>query len=383
MLRLKCYFCDPDMPQKLLHIVSFDNPYPPVYGGVIDVFYKIKALHAQGYNIILHCFVDDISLDQSALKQYVSEVYFYKKKHRLLTFFSLTPLPVLSRFRKELYENINKIQASILFEGLQTTYILNKFQFPGRKIYLRLHNLETNYFKGLSRSETSVFKKILYRIEAEKHAFYEKILSKFDAVFTLSEFETAYVNKHFGNAFYIPVFHGNDSVGQLSEFGKYALYHGDLRMSDNKKAALFLIDVFREIPDYSLIIASSKGKKLIENEIKNVPNVRFSDIKNDPHLEQLLANAHISVMLSFQESGTKLKAANSLYRSRFCVINSNMIDDEKVKSLCTIAETKTDFINAINTLKNQPYLDSKNRSEVLSAVLNDNLNALKIKDIMK
>ena len=27
-----------------LNIVSFDVPYPPDYGGVIDVFYKIKEL---------------------------------------------------------------------------------------------------------------------------------------------------------------------------------------------------------------------------------------------------------------------------------------------------------------------------------------------------
>ena len=31
-------------------------PYPPNYGGVIDVFYKIKSLHAIGIKIILHCF---------------------------------------------------------------------------------------------------------------------------------------------------------------------------------------------------------------------------------------------------------------------------------------------------------------------------------------
>ena len=29
---------------KEVHIVSFDVPYPPNYGGVIDVFYKIKTL---------------------------------------------------------------------------------------------------------------------------------------------------------------------------------------------------------------------------------------------------------------------------------------------------------------------------------------------------
>ena len=37
--------------EKHLHIISFDVPYPANYGGVIDVFYKLKALHAEGIKI--------------------------------------------------------------------------------------------------------------------------------------------------------------------------------------------------------------------------------------------------------------------------------------------------------------------------------------------
>ena len=31
-----------------LHLVSFDVPYPPDYGGVIDVYNKIKTLYQVG-----------------------------------------------------------------------------------------------------------------------------------------------------------------------------------------------------------------------------------------------------------------------------------------------------------------------------------------------
>jgi hypothetical protein len=40
-----------------LHIISFNVPYPPNYGGVMDVFFKIRALHEQGIKIHLHCFL--------------------------------------------------------------------------------------------------------------------------------------------------------------------------------------------------------------------------------------------------------------------------------------------------------------------------------------
>ena len=39
-----------------LHIISFDIPYPANYGGVIDVYYKAKALSEKGVKVHLHCF---------------------------------------------------------------------------------------------------------------------------------------------------------------------------------------------------------------------------------------------------------------------------------------------------------------------------------------
>ena len=41
---------------KTLHVVALNIPWPANYGGVIDIYYKIKALHECGVKIILHCF---------------------------------------------------------------------------------------------------------------------------------------------------------------------------------------------------------------------------------------------------------------------------------------------------------------------------------------
>lgn len=43
-------------PITKLHIVAFDVPYPPDYGGVIDIFYKLKSLNDAGCKIYFHCF---------------------------------------------------------------------------------------------------------------------------------------------------------------------------------------------------------------------------------------------------------------------------------------------------------------------------------------
>jgi len=60
---------------KKLHIVSFNIPYPPNYGGVIDVFYKIKELHQLNIEIYLHCFEYDRP-QQKELEKYCKNVFY-------------------------------------------------------------------------------------------------------------------------------------------------------------------------------------------------------------------------------------------------------------------------------------------------------------------
>jgi hypothetical protein len=370
------------MQTKPLHIISFDNPFPPNYGGVIDVFYKIKSLHQLGFEIYLHCFYDDRNEVSAELKAITKSVFLYKKNRNPLFLFSSIPLSVTSRFHKDLIRNINSVEASILFEGLQTTMILNKIKLENRKLFLRLHNLESNFYAGMSKNETSFLKKMLYYLESKKYTSYQNKIVEFDCVFTLSKMEFEYVKAKTEKVCYIPVFHGNEAFNSLSEFGNYAFYHGDLRLPDNKKAASFLIRLFQKIPDYKLIIASSNGKEFVQKQSYKTENIAFVSIEDEEHLASLLANAHINVMLSFQQAGTKLKIVNSLFKSRFCLINNNMVDDERILNLCEIANTETEFIQKINQLKNQPFTQNEEREKVLSEVYNDLNNAKKLEQIL-
>lgn len=366
------------MQNKKLHIVTFDNPFPPNYGGVIDVFYKINALHQLGVEIYLHCFVNEIPVQNNELEAISTKLYFYKRNKSVFNFFSKKPFSVASRRHNQLIQNLCADNHPIFFEGLQTTDILNHHNFDNRKLFIRLLNLEDKYYDGLAKSETNFLKKIAFLFEAKKYSKYNFIFAKFEKIFTLSNVETKYIQDKYKKAIYVPVFHGNQFVSNLSEYGNYAFYNGDLRISDNRNAALFLLDVFKEVRDYQLIIASSYSVNEIETKCFLSNNCKYVKIKDNIHLDELTKNAHINVMVSFQESGTKLKAVNALYKSRFCIINKNMIDDAELLSLFTIAETKPDFVNAINNLKDMQYSDFENRKIILEKILNDKNNAMKI-----
>ncbi len=368
------------MQERVLHIVSFDNPYPPVYGGIVEVFHKLKPLHEQGISIHLHCFTNQIPDDYHELQQVTSKVYFYRNAKKSFDFLSYLPFSVRSRNSRELLVNLEKIPGPILFEGLKTAYLVHKDLLPDRRKFLRLHNVEHHYFAGIAQSESSSFRKWAYKAEAIKFASFEDVIQKFDKVFALSQFENDYTNKKFGNSVYIPVFHGNDEVLPLEGTGKYALYHGDLRMSDNIRAVRTLIRIFNKIPDMDLVIASGGSEKLVKRLIGKAGNISFKLISNFDDLQRLLVDAHVNVVLSYQKSGTKLKLMASLFNSRHCIINDNIIDDPAVSALCEMANSDEDIAAAIKRLKNLPYRDFEQRREVLENHMNDFNNARLIID---
>ena len=362
------------MSKKPLHIISFDNPYPANYGGVIEVYYKVKALHDLGYDIYLHCFYGDRAVVAPEVKAITKEVYLYPKVRRFSFLFSSIPFSVITRYSKVLEANIKAVNAPILFEGLQTTMLLRRADCTNDK-YLRLHNIESNFYGGLYASETNWFKKALFYFEKKKYQQYEQDLKPFKQVFTLSPYEMEIVSNSTAAVRYVPVFHGNKTVAPLTGKGNYSLYHGDLRLPDNKKVAAFLIQIFKKLPKHTLVIASSAGKAFVEKQIKGSANIQFEWIKEDAQLNTLLANAHVNVLWSFQKSGTKLKVINALFKSRFCLINDNMVDDKDLLQLCEIANTETAVIAQIERLFALEYTQYETRAAVLQAAMDDHKNA--------
>lgn len=369
------------MQEKSLHILSFDNPFPPKYGGTIEVFYKIKALHEIGFKIYLHCFVNNIPNQSEGLSAICEEVFFYKNSTNPFLLFSRIPYSVISRNSKKLVRNLAKINAPILYEGLKTAYFSDHAMLKNRVKLLRLHNLEQDYFLGLSKSETNWFKKVLYYFESKKFEQYESRLAQFDKVLALSKFENQAIHQKFGNSAYVPVFHGNSKVEAIEGIGKFALYHGDLRTSDNRKVVEYLIDVFKTI-DYKLVIASGSAEHFVKKRIGDASNIEFVFLEDFQMLKRLLSEAHINLIFSFQRSGTKLKLLNSLFGSRFCVINENIMDDEVVTQFCHQIDSKEALISKINLLRTLPYTDFENKKDILERYLDDVVNARKIEDIL-
>ncbi len=362
---------------KELHIISFNYPYPPSYGGIIDVYYKIKALSDLGIKIHLHCFVDKIPVKIDPEIEGITEsVFFYEKKKNFLLYFSKTPFAAAIRDSEALLKNLEKFKAPILFEGLQTTHIIKFLKDSRHKLYLRHHNNETAYYKGLSLSEKNILKKIVYSIESLKYKGYqEKLLKKFETVFCLSEKEYNEVNIYSGNAQLIHIFHGNQSVKQLDKKGNYFLFHGDLTTADNKKALIETIDLFKTLPQYKLIVASDRANEDIKKRMSAVENITLTPILTTENLHHLLENAHANILISYQNSGTKVKLFNTLYNSRFVIINGNITDNPALKDLCLYGADMAEIRQQIISSAEKDYNDTEKRKQILEKTHSDHTKA--------
>lgn len=349
-----------------LHIISFNVPYPPDYGGVIDVFYKIKALHAEGVKISLHTFAYGRK-ESRELESLCAEVHYYRRKPMWQGIFSNKPMIVDSRRSRLLLQNLRKDNHPILFEGLHACYYLNEPQLANRLKMVRMHNNEAAYYFSLAKREKSFFNSLYYYEEYKRLKLFEKQLKGADYVLTIAHHETEYYSKLFKNTIYVGPFHGNPEVTAKPGLGKYALYHGNLAISENREAAMYLVEqVFNDM-DLQLIIAGLNPGELLKKSVYRKSNITLIDSPADARLRDLISNAHVNILPSFQQTGVKLKLINSLFNGRFCLANRMMLHQTGLEKYCIIADTphemKTELYRLMETEFTQSDLEFRRQIE--------------------
>ena len=149
------------MINKQLHIISFDVPFPANYGGVIDVFNKIRHLHRLGIEITLHCFTYGRK-ENKELINFCKEVYYYPRSTSILKILSREPFIVTTRNHPDLLQRLLADHHPILFEGLHTTHLLSHPLLKDRVKVVRAHNIEHEYYRYLYKAEKSFLKKMFF-----------------------------------------------------------------------------------------------------------------------------------------------------------------------------------------------------------------------------
>ncbi|MDL2227894.1 glycosyltransferase family 1 protein [Bacteroidales bacterium OttesenSCG-928-K03] len=364
-----------------INIISFNVPYPPNYGGTIDVFYKIKTLYELGVKIHLHCFLYDRP-QALELENYCVSVNYYKRKTGFKSNLSLTPYIVKSRQSEELVNNLLQNNYPIMFEGLHSCSLLSDIRIRGRIKLYRESNIEHEYYSHLAKSTKKISDKLFYYIESFKLRLFQKKLKYADCLLVVSKKDEEYLKKRFrpNLVLYLPSFHGNQNVVSKKGKGNYILYHGNLSVEENIVAANYLINnIFSKI-SHQVIIAGLKPDKSIANNIAKYDNIKLIANPDDKEMRELVENAHINILYTHQATGLKLKLLNVLYQGRFVLVNSKMCVGTDLSDLCVISDKADEMIANINILFENDFTekDIAKRSTKLDEMFNDERNGLKI-----
>jgi glycosyltransferase involved in cell wall biosynthesis len=362
---------------KHLHIVCPDIPYPVDYGGVFDVFYKLKALSEAGVLIHLHCYAYGRE-KQAELNKYCTEVIYYSRKLGIKGISSRLPYIVSSRNNEELSENLLKDDYPILLEGVHCSLVLFDERFKGRKIILRLFNVEFLYYRELSGTANSLHKKLYYKYESKLLYNYEKELARRVLILALSADDAAIYRQQFKakNIMYMPAFLPYTEVRAKEGIADYCLYHGNLSVSENEKAVLWLLkDVFNELRT-PLVIAGKAPSAFLEKECSKRSNTCVVANPTDQEMQDLIAKAQINVLPSFNTTGVKLKLLNALFNGRHCVVNEAAILGTSLVSACHVGSNATAMKSIITQLSHQPFTeeDIKLRKFLLEGIYNNETN---------
>lgn len=386
-----------------IHLVSFQVPWPADYGGVIDVYYKLKALHDAGARIVLHAFCYKGRSDCDRLREVADEVYLYERKRSAGYLFSRMPFMVRSRMNDELFKRLAEVPQGdmIIFEGLHTTAYLSHPALKDKFKVVRTHNVEHDYYSGLAKATNSFFKKLFYKREAGKLRDYESILDHADAIIAISEKDKEYFAGKFGenkvrcvNCFYKEI-DTNSTGDAISDVERelvpeelFMLYHGNLTVAENINVALYIIrELLHHIPGKSpLIIAGYKPDSEILHAAREAGDrVIVIDTPSDALLAELLAKAKVNLMFTFQPTGIKLKLINALNSAQGAVVaNSEMVNDSRIKPLCYVADTISEQAELIGSLMKEDFSqeDLGNRRKVIKEVFSPEAGAKSILNLL-
>ncbi len=345
------------MSERHLNIIAFDIPFPANYGGIIDVYYKLKALHHLGVKIHLHCFYKDKKTTNYELEQLCESVNYYQRKTGLKTFLSRKPYIIKSRESDVLLKNLLQNNYPILFEGLHTTALLQNAKLQTRLKIYRPCNIEHHYYLNLFWASRKFIEKPFFLTESIKLKLYQTKLMHANLMLAITDKDKYYLQDIFPKhkVILLPGFYPGDESGIISGKGNYALYHGNLGVAENSKAARFLIKKVFSRTDYPLKIAGFNPDQRLIKLISKFPHISIIQTPSDKELISLIQEAQLNLMFTFQNTGLKLKLLYALNYGRFCIANKKMLDGSRLNEHCLTAEKPDEILALIDEYKDLEF----------------------------
>ena len=357
-----------------LHIVSFDVPYPADYGGVIDVYNTIQTLHRLGVAVHLHCFEYGRG-EQDTLKKYCTVVHYYKRStgHKGLSL--NMPYIVASRNCPELWERLEADDYPVLLEGIHCTYGLASGLLKKKNVFIRLHNVESAYYRQQAQHTKNLVKKTYMFAESILLKSYEKKIAAQYPVIALSARDAEFYKRQFHtkHVMHIPPFVSWQNVAAHANSVSFALYFGKLSVPENEAVATWLLnEVFDTLP-IPFVVAGKDPSPALVSLAHRQQHTCIVENPTEADLQELIAKAQCCVIPSFTNTGIKLKLLHALFSGKQVITNKQMIEGSGLENLCTVVEKTEAFKTSIQHCFQKPFSEEEKhqRAEILLSQYNN------------
>lgn len=337
------------------------------------MYYKLVSLKNAGYEIYFHTFLYNRK-SSDELEAICKKVFYYPRQTGLLSHFHYLPYIVYSRRSQDLLNNLKLRQSPILFEGLHSCFYLNSKAIRERIRIVRTHNIEHDYYFHLFKAEKNNLRKLFFLIETIKLKFYQPVLKKASSLAAISSLDAKYFSSLNKETFLLHPFHSNSKVDISMGKSNYYLYHANLEVPENKKAAWFLIaNVFSKL-NLKLVIAGNNPESSLRDYISGQPNIVLVENPSENEMDRLIKEAHAIVLYTKQSTGVKLKLLESLFKGRFCITNAMMVAGTGLEKACLLTKTASEYISQIKRINSTEFsnYDLENRKRILESYLPEN-----------
>lgn len=323
------------------------------------MMHRISALKNAGIGIHLHYFSYNERGTPNELNQYCESIHVYERKtgHKGLS--PTLPYIIASRINEELINNLNLDSHPILLEGLHCTGILPFLSVNHRKIVVRLHNEERTYYKELARTTPSLWKKLHFYNESRLiHRYTTRLPGNCTyACISMEDVKTLRNDYHLQDVRFLAAFPAWQEVKSEEGMGNLCLYHGNLSVPENEKAAIWLLkDVFTRIRK-PFVIAGKNPSRRLQKFAHLCQHTCLVANPTDSEMNDLVRKAHINILPSFNRNSTgiRLKLLHALFEGRHCIVNDAMVKGTGLEAACHSGTNANAFASIIAQLYHQPF----------------------------
>jgi hypothetical protein len=264
-------------------------------------------------------------------------------------------------------------------EGLHCAGVLPYLQKQNRA-KLRMHNDEAVYYHSLAALEKNNFKKSYFSLEAKRLQQFQSRMQKDIGIFCLAETDMRMLQEkyRFTALHFIPCFIPWQQVCGQTGKGNYCLYHGNMAVSENEAAALWLIKNVFSQTKIPFVIAGNGISAELRSAAKKHQHIKLLNNLPADELNGVIRDAHINILPSINNTGVKLKLLHAVFEGRFCITNDNGISGSGISGV-HVANAPEAYIRLVEDLYKQDFTSDHNAErKPVEVLFNNKANAKKL-----